>query len=145
MKTINKQIKHAVRVIGSTLGPNGHLVAVTTTNPNTQKTETILTKDGYKVSQMKRPAHTWWSTMVSFPWSRPRNASRRSIGRTLYGMTGPWRIPSTAMCTTRRTSLFIYAAGAITIRLSSLLFKSLSPRPECPFRKPGQAGEFQPA
>lgn len=51
MKTINKQIKHAVRVIGSTLGPNGHLVAVTTTNPNTQKTETILTKDGYKVSQ----------------------------------------------------------------------------------------------
>lgn len=51
MKSINKQIKNAVRVIGSTLGPNGRLVAITTTNPNTQKTETILTKDGYKVSQ----------------------------------------------------------------------------------------------
>ena len=51
MKTINKQIKRAVRVIGSTLGPNGHLVAVTTTNPTTQKSETILTKDGFKVSQ----------------------------------------------------------------------------------------------
>lgn len=51
MKTINKQIKRAVRVIGSTLGPNGRLVAITTTNPNTQKSETILTKDGFKVSQ----------------------------------------------------------------------------------------------
>lgn len=50
-KQIEKQIKAAVKVIGSTLGPNGKLVSITTVNPNTQKAETILTKDGYKVSQ----------------------------------------------------------------------------------------------
>lgn len=50
-KQIEKQIKDAVKVIGSTLGPNGKLVSITTVNPNTQKAETILTKDGYKVSQ----------------------------------------------------------------------------------------------
>ncbi len=50
-KQIVRQIKRAVRVIGSTLGPKGHLVAITTVNPNTKKSETILTKDGYKVSQ----------------------------------------------------------------------------------------------
>lgn len=50
-KQIQKQIKDAVKVIGSTLGPNGKLVAITTENPNTHKCETILTKDGYKVSQ----------------------------------------------------------------------------------------------
>lgn len=50
-KTIEKQIKDAVKVIGSTLGPAGKLVSITTVNPNTQKAETILTKDGYKVSQ----------------------------------------------------------------------------------------------
>ncbi len=50
-KKIEKQIKDAVKVIGSTLGPNGKLVSITTINPNTQKGETILTKDGYKVSQ----------------------------------------------------------------------------------------------
>lgn len=55
-KQIQKQIKDAVKVIGSTLGPNGKLVAITTENPNTHKCETILTKDGYKVSQsLKRP------------------------------------------------------------------------------------------
>lgn len=43
--TIAKQIKKTAEIIGSTLGPNGHLVAITTEN------ETILTKDGYKVSQ----------------------------------------------------------------------------------------------
>jgi chaperonin GroEL len=48
---IIQQIKSAARVIGSTLGPNGKLVAITTENPNTHKSETILTKDGYKVSQ----------------------------------------------------------------------------------------------
>lgn len=48
---IVKQIKNAARIIGSTLGPNGSLVAITTENPNTHKSETILTKDGYKVSQ----------------------------------------------------------------------------------------------
>lgn len=46
-----KQIKNAVKVIGSTLGPNGKLVAITTENPNTHKSETVLTKDGFKVSQ----------------------------------------------------------------------------------------------
>lgn len=50
-KQIIKQIKGAVKVIGSTLGPNGKLVAITTENPNTHASETILTKDGYKVSQ----------------------------------------------------------------------------------------------
>jgi len=50
-KQIIKQIKDAVRVIGSTLGPNGKLVAITNENPNTHKAETVLTKDGYKVSQ----------------------------------------------------------------------------------------------
>ena len=50
-RQIEKQIKDAVKVIGSTLGPNGKLVSITTVNPNTQKAETILTKDGYKVSQ----------------------------------------------------------------------------------------------
>lgn len=50
-KQIIKQIKDAVRVIGSTLGPNGKLVAITNENPNTHVSETILTKDGYKVSQ----------------------------------------------------------------------------------------------
>lgn len=50
-KQIIKQIKDAVKVIGSTLGPNGKLVAITTENPNAQVSETILTKDGYKVSQ----------------------------------------------------------------------------------------------
>lgn len=50
-KQIIRQIKSAVAVIGSTLGPNGKLVSITTTNPNTNKAETILTKDGYKVSQ----------------------------------------------------------------------------------------------
>ena len=50
-KQIEKQIKDAVKVIGSTLGPAGKLVAITTVNPNTQKAETILTKDGFKVSQ----------------------------------------------------------------------------------------------
>lgn len=50
-KQIIRQIKNAVAVIGSTLGPNGKLVSITTTNPNTNKAETILTKDGYKVSQ----------------------------------------------------------------------------------------------
>lgn len=50
-KQIVKQIKKAVKVIGSTLGPNGKLVSITTVNPNTNKAETILTKDGYKVSQ----------------------------------------------------------------------------------------------
>ena len=48
---IIQQIKSAARVIGSTLGPNGKLVAITTENPNTHTSETILTKDGYKVSQ----------------------------------------------------------------------------------------------
>ncbi len=43
--TIAKQIKKTAEIIGSTLGPNGHLVAITAEN------ETILTKDGYKVSQ----------------------------------------------------------------------------------------------
>ena len=43
--TIAKQIKKTAEIIGSTLGPNGNLVAITTEN------ETILTKDGYKVSQ----------------------------------------------------------------------------------------------
>lgn len=50
-KQIIRQIKDAVKVIGSTLGPNGKLVAITTENPNTHVSETILTKDGYKVSQ----------------------------------------------------------------------------------------------
>lgn len=50
-KQIIKQIKDAARIIGSTLGPNGKLVAITTENPNTHLSETILTKDGYKVSQ----------------------------------------------------------------------------------------------
>ena len=50
-KQIIKQIKDAVNIIGSTLGPNGKLVAITNENPNTNKSETILTKDGYKVSQ----------------------------------------------------------------------------------------------
>ena len=50
-KQIIKQIKDAVKVIGSTLGPNGKLVSITTENPNTHTAETILTKDGYKVSQ----------------------------------------------------------------------------------------------
>lgn len=48
---IIQQIKSAAKVIGSTLGPNGKLVAITTENPNTHASETILTKDGYKVSQ----------------------------------------------------------------------------------------------
>lgn len=50
-KQIIKQIKDAVKIIGSTLGPNGKLVAITNENPNTHISETILTKDGYKVSQ----------------------------------------------------------------------------------------------
>ena len=50
-KQIIKQIKGAVKIIGSTLGPDGKLVAITTENPNTHASETILTKDGYKVSQ----------------------------------------------------------------------------------------------
>ena len=50
-KQIIKQIKDAVKVIGSTLGPDGKLVAITTENPNTHLSETILTKDGFKVSQ----------------------------------------------------------------------------------------------
>lgn len=50
-KQIIKQIKDAARIIGSTLGPNGKLVSITTENPNTHASETILTKDGYKVSQ----------------------------------------------------------------------------------------------
>ncbi|MBO5704902.1 MAG: hypothetical protein J6R99_02700 [Alphaproteobacteria bacterium] len=48
---IQRQIWRAARVIGSTLGPNGKLVAITTENPVTKTAETILTKDGYKVSQ----------------------------------------------------------------------------------------------
>lgn len=48
---IIKQIKSAARIIGSTLGPDGKLVAITKENPNTHASETILTKDGYKVSQ----------------------------------------------------------------------------------------------
>lgn len=43
--TIAKQIKNATKIIGSTLGPHGHLVSIT------KDDETILTKDGYKVSQ----------------------------------------------------------------------------------------------
>ena len=50
-KQIERQIQRAANVIGSTLGPNGKLVAITTENPNTHVCETILTKDGYKVSQ----------------------------------------------------------------------------------------------
>lgn len=50
-KQLARQIKRAVRIIGSTLGPNGNLVAITTENPNTKQSDTILTKDGYKVSQ----------------------------------------------------------------------------------------------
>ena len=42
---IAKQIKDAVKIIGSTLAPHGSLVAIT------KNGETILTKDGYKVSQ----------------------------------------------------------------------------------------------
>ena len=50
-KQIIKQIKSAAKIIGSTLGPNGNLVAITTENPNTHRFDTILTKDGFKVSQ----------------------------------------------------------------------------------------------
>lgn len=50
-KQIVKQIRRAAGVIGSTLGPNGKLVAITTENPVTHTFDTILTKDGYKVSQ----------------------------------------------------------------------------------------------
>lgn len=42
---IERQIRAAADVIGSTLGPHGHLVAIT------KDKKTILTKDGYKVSQ----------------------------------------------------------------------------------------------
>lgn len=50
-KQIERQIRRAARIIGSTLGPNGRLVAITTENPVTHTFDTILTKDGYKVSQ----------------------------------------------------------------------------------------------
>ena len=50
-RKIERQIQRAARVIGSTLGPNGRLVAITTENPVTHTHDTILTKDGYKVSQ----------------------------------------------------------------------------------------------
>ena len=50
-KHIERQIRRAAGIIGSTLGPNGKLVAITTENPVTHVHDTILTKDGYKVSQ----------------------------------------------------------------------------------------------
>ena len=50
-KQIIKQIKSVAKIIGSPLGPNGNLVAITTENPNTHRFDTILTKDGFKVSQ----------------------------------------------------------------------------------------------
>lgn len=50
-KRIERQIRRAAAIIGSTLGPNGKLVAITADNPMTNAPETILTKDGYKVSQ----------------------------------------------------------------------------------------------
>ena len=43
--SIAREIKTTAEIIGSTLGPHGHLVAIT------QGKDTILTKDGYKVSQ----------------------------------------------------------------------------------------------
>lgn len=42
---IARQIKAVAEIIGSTLGPHGRLVAIT------QGRDTVLTKDGYKVSQ----------------------------------------------------------------------------------------------